>query len=261
MKAFRLYTTLIGLVSGTGLFPFSPAWAQLQSSPAVHALPSEAELDALLDARKWNDLGAALSNLDGAASFSKSMDWLRTRLDAGGGLMLGMIYARDLWTAGKGQQVGDPANDMRVTAGMITLYTYELIVIDGAKCEDRTAPGHRLEQLLSTRQETLAYLKQLTPEWKTKVVNIAIAFEKKTAPLRRQDDLICRDGLEQYRVGLEKGTQREVPNAPNHSGKTVDVRPPADWVPNFSPPAVYQPLQEKARADMPSTLRQLIEQT
>src|SRR5258708_27165133 len=100
-----------------------------------------------------------------------------------------------------------------MTAGMITLYTFEIIVIDGAKCEDKSAPGHRLEQLLIARRETLAYLKQQPQEWKAKVVDIAIALENKTANLRTEDDLICRGGLEQYRVGLERGTQREVPNA------------------------------------------------
>jgi hypothetical protein len=105
----------------------------------------------------------------------------------------------------------------------------------------------------------LAYLKQRPNEWKISVVNIAIAFEKKTANLRREDDLICRGGLEEYRVSLERGTQHEVPKPDGHFGKTMDVRPPADWVPNFVPPAVYQPLQEKARIDMRAMLLQLIE--
>ncbi len=236
-----------------------PAGAQSQPTPAVRPLPSDADLDALLAARKWNDLGEALSHPDSAASFSRGMGWLHTRLDAGGGLMLGILYARDLWIVGKSQNVVDPARDMRMTAGMITLYTYEIIFIDGAKCEDKSAPEHRLEQLLSARRETLAYLKQQPPEWKANVVNIAIAFETKTANARGDDDLICRGGLEEYRVGLERGTQREVPNTDGHFGKTVDVRPPDDWMPNFVAPAVYKPLQEKAREAMRATLFRLIE--
>jgi hypothetical protein len=250
---------LIAALAVTALLPFPPAGAQPQPPPAVHPLPSDADLDALWAARKWNDLGDALSHSDSAASFSKGMDWLHTRLDAGGGLMLGLLYARDLWIVGKSQNIADPAKDTRMTAGMITLYTYEIIVIDGAKCEDKSAPGHRLEQLLVARRETLAYLKQQPQEWKTSVVNIAIAFEKKTANLRREDDLICRGGLEEYRVAMEKGTQHEVPNTDGHYGKTVDARPPADWVPNFVAPAVYQPLQEKARTDMRASLLRLIE--
>jgi hypothetical protein len=253
------HSALIAALAVSVLLPFSPARPQPQPPPAVHPLPSDAELDALWAARKWNDLGDALSHPDSAASFSRSMVWLHTRLNAGGGLLLGLLYARDLWIVGISQNVTDPAKDMRMTAGMISLYTYEIIAINGAKCEDKSAPGHRLEQLLSARRETLAFLKQQPQEWKTNVVNIAIAFEKKTANLRREDDLICRGGLEEYRVGLERGTQHEVPNNDDHFGKTVDVRPPADWVPNFVAPTVYQPLQEKARADMRATLLRLID--
>ena len=173
--------------------------------------------------------------------------------------MLGILYARDLWMVGKSQNLADPSKDLRLTAGMITLYTYEIIVIDGAKCEDKTAPTNRINQLFGARRETLAYLKQQSQEQKTYVVNLAVALEKKTANLRREDDLICRDGMEQYRVALERGTQREVPGPDNHVGKVVDLRPPSDWEPNFVAPGIYQPLQEKSRADMRTTLLKLVE--
>lgn len=146
-----------------------------------------------------------------------------------------------------------------MTAGLITLYTYEIIVIDGAKCEDQTAPSHRVDQLLDTRRETFAFVKQLSPTWKTKLVEIAIALEKKTSSLRKDDDLICRGGMEQYRVGLEKGTQHVVSNSDGHYGKTIDVRPPVDWEPKFLAPAVYKPLQDKARSGMRAALLQLIQ--
>jgi hypothetical protein len=238
---------LIGL-QAAALFAVLSASAQTQSQPtaAVHALPSDAELDGLLAARKWNDLGAALSNLDNPVSFARSMDWLHSRLDRGGGMLLGLLYARDLWATGKSQAVADPAEDMRVTAGMITLYTFELIAIDGAKCEDKSAPGHRVEQLFAARRETLAFLKQLPHEWKDNVVKIAIALEKKTADLRGEDDLICRGGLEEYQAALEHG-------------KTVDAQLPAGWAPKFAAPSVYQPLQTRVRAEMQSTLLKVIE--
>ena len=84
-------------------------------------------------------------------------------------------------------------------------------------------------------------------------------FLKVRPPLRREDDLICRGGLEEYRVANERGTQREVPNAGGHFGKTMDVRPPDDWMPNFVAPAVYQPLREQAREGMRAILFRLME--
>jgi hypothetical protein len=241
-----------------GLILLSPVAAPAQQPAPAPALPSDAELDALAAARNWNALGLALSQPTNP-ELARAMNWLGTRLDAGGGLMLGIVYARDLWGVGLSQQVDDPAKDMRLTAGVITLYTYQLIVIDGAKCADRTAPGHRIEQLFSGRGATLAFLKKQPPEIKARIVDGALALEKKTAPLRQEDDLICRDGLEQMKAGLERGQQHDVATPPGQIGRTVAVAPPADWVPKFVAPEIYKPLQDNARAGMKASLLTLVE--
>jgi hypothetical protein len=88
---------------------------------------------------------------------------------------------------------------LRIAAGMLALYTYELILIDGATCEDQTAPAHRVEQLLKIGGPALAYLKAQSHEIKAQVIDNAIALEKQTALLRKEDDLLCRDGLEQMK--------------------------------------------------------------
>jgi hypothetical protein len=100
-----------------------PACGQTQATSSAQALPSDAELDALWNARKWDDLAAALANPDSPQSVARGMNWLHSRLDEGGGLLLGMFYARDLWLVGTSQNIADPDRDLRVTAGMITLYT------------------------------------------------------------------------------------------------------------------------------------------
>jgi hypothetical protein len=178
-------------------------------------------------------------------------------MDNGGGFFLALLYARDLWNVGDSAKIADPAKDPRLTAGLISLYAFELIVIDGTKCEDRSAPDNRLSQLLTQRAAALNFLKQQPPDIKGKIVDIAIALERKTAPLRKDDDLICRDGMDQMRAGLERGTQQEVPNTSGHVGKTIAVTPPPDWTPKFVSPDVYSPLQVKARADMRGNLLRL----
>ena len=182
-------------------------------------------------------------------------------MENGGGLLLPIVYARDLWVIGSTLKVDDPDKDMRLSAALISLYAYELIVIDGAKCEDRSAPNHRATQLLTSRAATLAFLKQQPPESKSKVVDVAIALERKTAPLRKDDDLICRGGLDQMRAGLERGTQQETPTTSGHVGKTIAVAPPPDWAPKFVSPDVYRPMQDKARASMRESLLKLVEQS
>src|SRR5579883_2282352 len=161
----------------------APTMAQSQSAAPATTLPSDEQLDALVTTHDWNGLGAALSRPGSQEGLGRSMNWLRTRIDAGGGFFLGILYARNLWVLGDQYKIDDLSKDLRLTAGMMTLYTYQLIVIDGAKCEDVSAPGHRVEQLFSARAATLAYLKTKPADVKEKIVDLAIALEKKTAPL------------------------------------------------------------------------------
>lgn len=230
--------------------------------PAAAPLATNAELDALLEARDWKRLSPALMALSSprdAASFARVADWLKGKLLSGAGFLVAYVYMRDLWAAGNGLNVDDPKNDLRVSAGMIALYAFELIVIDGAKCEDRSAPDNRVHQLLSLNAATFSFLKSRPAELKENLVTTALAFEKKTAPMRRDDDLLCRDGMDQMKAGLERGTQREVPTPPGHIGRTVDVTPPPDWAPKFVPPQTYVPIQSGARATMRETLLKLIQ--
>jgi hypothetical protein len=231
---------------------------QQTTSPSAD-LPSDQELDALLLAKKWNDLGAALSRAKSPDAVVRKLDWLQSRLDVGGGSLLGFIYAKDLWDIGATQKIDDPNKDLRITAGLITLYIYELIAIDGAKCADHSAPSHRVDQLLMNNAPALGYLKAQPQELKDKVVDLAIAMEKKTAPLRKLDDLLCRSGLEEMQAGIAAGKTREVPTPPGQVGKTVEVDPPADFAPRLLTPQSYLPDQEKARANMKATLLKLIQ--
>jgi hypothetical protein len=232
--------------------------AQSQQQPPVHPLPPDAELDALLAAHKWHELAAALSHLDSPASLYRSLNWLEARLDAGGGLLIGLIDARTLWEVGEHLHDPDPRSDLRLTAGMVTLYTFEMIVIDGARCADTSAPANRVLQLRRARQDTLLYLKQQPDAVQNVAIDMALALEKKTAPLRGEDDLVCRGGVAEFQATAERGA--ETPGPDTRAGPTVAVRPPADWTPAFVGPAVYEPLQARARAGMPAALVRLIEQ-
>jgi hypothetical protein len=128
----------------------SSAIALAQSQPAITTtpLPSDADLDGLLSARNWTELGAVLSRRVTPDDFRRKWNWLNARLEVGG-MFLPHIYARDLWLIGDAAKLSDPAKDTRVTAGMLALYVYELIAIDGAKCEDVSAPASQMTRLLT----------------------------------------------------------------------------------------------------------------
>jgi hypothetical protein len=226
---------------------------------SLNVLPSDAELDALVAARNWGALSTALSQATSGEPFTRKLEWLRSRIPDGGPSLLGFSAVRDTWRVGVNAKDPDPDKDSRIVAGMLTLYTYELILIDGAKCEDQTAPAHRVEQLLQFGGPALAYLKAQSHEIVAHIVDSAIALEKKTAPLRKEDDLLCRGGMEQMKVGLERGKQHEVTTPSGHIGKTTAVEAPPDWAPTFLPAEKYKPVQDKARADMKSALLQLVQ--
>ena len=254
----RRLAILLVVVTSASAPLFSNAYAQTPATGAPAAgLPSDADLDALLAARNWNGLGTALSSSGSTSEFARKLNWLKTKIDNGGGFFLALHFARGFWIDDSELKI-DPAKDPRVTAGLYTLYAIELVAIDGAKCEDRSAPDNRVSQLLTAQAATLAFLKQQKPYLKAKIVDTAIALERQTAPLRKDDDLVCRNGMEEMRASLERGTQQEMPKAPGDVGKRIAVAPPADWTPKLVSPAVYRPMQDKARADMRGNLLSLV---
>lgn len=143
MRKFRLVLFTVAAIAGTTcLLLRSTATAQAEP-PAAAAVPSDTELDAMLAARNWAGLAAVLWPLrvDTAA---RLQNWLHTRItQTGGALLLDLVYIRNLWLAGHAKKIDDPVKDPLVNAGAMALYTYAIIIIDGAKCEDVSAPESR----------------------------------------------------------------------------------------------------------------------
>jgi hypothetical protein len=173
-------------------------------------------------------------------------------------MLIAMSYARDLWIAGQSLNIADPKKDLRVSSAAMTLYAYEIIIIDGKMCEDQSAPTHRIDQLLLNQRPTLAFIRSQAPSVKTDVVNVALALERKTAPLRQRDDLICRDGLAQMKASLKAGLQHDMPPKPGQFGRQVAVDAPPGWTPDFVSASVYKLAQDRAREDMKGNLLTLI---
>jgi hypothetical protein len=222
----------------------------------AQSAPGDGDLDSLLAAKDWNKLGAALSRP--GRDERRSLDWMKAKLLSGGWYLVSVLYERDLWVIGNQAKVDDPQKDLRLTAGMVTLYSAAVILVDGAKCEDQTAPAHRMDQLLQARGATLAFMKQQSLATRQKAIELATALEAKTAAARGSDDLVCRDGMAQMRAGLERGTQHKVPTAPGAVGKTIAVEAPPDWRPTILPEQDYLPKEEAARATLKATLAKFV---
>jgi hypothetical protein len=163
-------------------------------------LPSDEQLDALLAARNWDGLVTAFEGVKSDESLVRALDWLDARINSGGGFLLAFLNSRFLWDIDSVPNVNNPDKDPRFRAGLMVLYTLQLIIIDGTKCADQSAPGHRIDQLLEDYGPVIAYLKTKPAKFKAKVIDAAITLEKRTASLRKDDDVLCRGGLEEMRA-------------------------------------------------------------
>jgi hypothetical protein len=232
---------------------------KLETRLGAAPLPSDEQLDALLAARNWDGLVTAFEGVRSDGSLVRVLDWLEARINSGGGSLLGFLYSRFLWDIGSGQNVNDPDRDPRFRAGLMVLYTLQLIIIDGTKCADQSAPGYRIDQLLADYGPVIAYLKTKPAKFKAKVIDAAIALERRTASLRKDDDVLCRGGLEEMMAGIEAGQTKEVPTPPSQVGKTIVVDPPPRYAPKFVAPETYGPMQEKARSEIRSDLLKMLQ--
>ena len=119
-------------------------------------------------------------------------------------------------------------------------------------------PALTRDQLLADYGPVIAYLKTKPAKFKTKVIDAAIALEKRTASLRKDDDVLCRGGLEEMMAGIEAGETKEASTPPGEIGKTIVVNPPPDYAPKFVAPETYEPMQEKARSEIRSDLLRML---
>jgi hypothetical protein len=248
----RLFSIAV-LLTTPALLPVEPAAAAEQQHSAASALPSNERLDALMAAKKWNELSEVLAPAEGE-DFTRKLDWLKTKVDAGGGLPLVLAYTQSLWDAGRSNPNADPDKDLRVTAALMLLYSYALIAVDGVKCEDQSAPGHRLDQVLEMDAPILKFLKARPQKLKDKLIGGVIGYEKFTAPLRKDDDELCRGGLHEILAAYEAGALKDEPTTTGQGGQSYVVEAPPDYAPKFLTPKEYQPLVVKARAKLKANM-------
>jgi hypothetical protein len=227
--------------------------------------PSKAiaqQLNGLLVAKDYAKLTDALNRtppLD-------RMAWLQSRLHAGESAFVGYALLRDLWSVAQLKRFKDADTAM----GVVALYVYQLILIDGAMCADASAPGHRHVQFLTTYRPIFQSLKALPAEEKSKIIRLSLEAERRTRlsrSFRKGDDFLCRGGMDEMTAALERfprgvtaGELAEKYGKKSKSGVGIDVElPPAKaYVPKFLPYEAYAPAQSKLRLSMVGMLVDLL---
>jgi hypothetical protein len=240
-------------------------------SIAIQHAPMPANVAALDAALKRNDytainhIHAAIKSGDELVLF---MNWEKARAFEGRGFYLGYLYMSDLW--GMASSLPDTTTDqadeivqLKRSAVLVALFSYELAALDGTKCSDPTAAGHRMDQLMA--DPAWSYVDQIPEDLRRKMIEGVARLEAYSGAKRAPDSILCTGGMAQMSASLAAQAAagkapQEVPNAPGMIGKTYAV-PPAPVANIYLDQSVWQPKQDKLRAAMPGQLASLMKLT
>ena len=239
--------------------PFAAAEVRARLSRAIVGPPMPADA-AALDAMVARSDGAALSRRLGGTSDPAQVDldlnWERDRLFAGGGFLLAQAYMTDLWRTGAALP-GAAGDQLKQSAALFLVYAVTLIRLDGPRCADPSAPAHRQQQLFARNQPLVTFLRGQPRPTRMKIGSLAVAWEAATSTVRRDDPVLCGDGLDAMVAGLKAAGDaplREVPNAPGTFGRTLAVPSAPDDRPRFVPASTWAPVQAERRRALPEFL-------
>ena len=212
-------------------------------------------LDAALAAHQWARLGPALSNPQAGRDEIAARDvWMADHVRQNPNFFLAMILSRDEWGIAAVAQDQERAADLRLSSGTHALLAFALVGIDGRQCADETAPQHRAEQILQQRSASLSFLRSADTAIQMQAIRNVVTNEARTAASRDEESLVCSGGLSQIQAGLAAGSQVNMPNDPNHYGRTVGVIPPTGWQPSYVAESAYAPLQQRDRQRLSASL-------
>lgn len=230
-------------------------------APPGRAMPADmGDLDTMLRTGDFERLSARLRAPHTAQDLDLDMNWTQNRIYNGAGFLVAYAYMTDLWRVGSAMPV-QTGDGLKQTAAMMFLYIFDLATIDGPRCADVSAPGHRIDQLFFQNRPLITYLRGLPQAQRMQIGTISLDIEAATFPLRTDDAVLCSGGLAQITQGLQAQGDKplpQVPGAPGTIGKTYAVPSAPDYKPGYASPDVWRPKAAAARATLPAALTRLL---
>ncbi len=233
-------------------------------NPPGASMPRDQEaLNLLLQKEDYHALGRKLALVNDGNQVGLDMNWERSKHADGAGLAVALLYVTDLWRLGSAIP-GATGDSLKQTAAAFGLYAYELIAIDGTRCEDSSAPSHHLDQLVFSRHTLWVYALSLPESDRAKLWNLALTIEQGTQSVRREDKYLCSGGLDEMNasfaaLGNKPLTLAPIPPSPGQLlGHQYVVTPPANFQPGFLKPELWRAKQDELRKQMPTILKRLL---
>jgi len=238
----RVLITLLLLVA-------APARAQVESRALY---PLERNLEQALKGHEYEQFGSLLTTAASGQELLRTATWMRERVLSGDGAFMVRAYAGALWRVTAGANVAG----VRESAAVMVVYLNSLIVLDGLKCQDRSAAPERLQQISAETRPVLDHMRTLPKDRQEFVLETAFRLEEKLAAVRADDDWICRAGMQAMLSALKKGDRaQQVPTTPGGLGKTFQVPPDPDFAPVFRDRKDWEAEQTARRPQLRAAMR------
>ncbi len=278
----------LSLSIAMALLAATPAWAQSPQTPSPAGDPyftapraelqhlmqehpgepmpdNRAALDAAL-ANDPNDLFKLLLTQKNPTQIYLDLNWERSRIYDGAGFAVSLAYMMDLWRVAPALPAdpkkvnGDTPDDVRQTAVAFALYNVAIVSLDGTRCGDSSAPSHRLDQLAQIARPIFIYGRGLTAEQKATAIRVALHVERATAPVRKDDPILCSGGLEEIQQGLAANGNKPIAQSttPGVVGKTLSVPDAPGYKPTYVAPEVWWPKQQALRPQLEATFTTIL---
>jgi len=213
-------------------------------------------LESLLAAKDYTTLGQTIAKVSRQPDAVSDLAWLKSKMMEGNTAFVSMLYSRLLWVAAQNFPE-EPKRQWRQTAVMASLYALAAIRVDGTRCGDRSAPAHRVNQVMTWNPELWPFARTLSDAERETLVKLAMAIEARTAEKREamgDVEFLCRAGLEETQYNLEHGTAKEVTSAPGRIGRTVVLTGDGKYKPSERPEAERTAEAARVRASLPAEL-------
>lgn len=227
---------------------------------AVSADHQPAHLSALLETRSYTVLVKTLAAASTLADAKSDLDWEKKQMLSGSSVFVSIPYSVSLWRAASHltPAVGD---SLRKTAVFATLYALAAVSVDGARCADVSAPGRRIDQLITGIPDMRQFAMSLPEQERKRLVDLAVTVERKTVSARQahpDDAFICTGGLEEMEYDLKHASQSVSATTSGLPGKTVTLTGDIKYVPRISPESEWRTQAEVARTALPGILAKLM---
>lgn len=251
-SALLMTQTALAGCAGSSTTESASVEAARQSHQPQEAVYSEQQknhvalLDKLLSEHNYAELANSTRNSSDSSLIVSELDWGKTRMMAGKSVIVPLLYSTKLWVVGS---ANPRYANLRETAALITIYSLMVIYADGVKCADQTAPGHRIDAVATQYREPLEMLAALPVAQRTTIIEAAARMEAHTAPLRTNDNYLCRFGMQETIDNLKKGqTLKELQPQPGQVGKQFLIQDDLDYEPEYVSREQWEPEQRKSRS-------------